>query len=158
MIVRMMWQGVVLAVVAAAAAIATWHWDPERPQPYLTAEAAGPDEVTVAEALALANDKDRGVVWIDARRRSVFEQGHIPGALLLNEEEWTDLMVPVVELLGQTDPRTVIVIYCDGKKCEASHNLRERILRFGVAEFDIRVLHGGWPAWKAAGGAVELSK
>lgn len=147
MILRILWQSAVLLLLAAAGAWATCQWHPERPELYLTSEPAGPDEITVADALAL--EKKEGVLWLDARRREQFEKGHIPGALLLNIHEWEDLMLPVINVLSD-GPRRTIVIYCDAQKCSASRELREKIINFGMGEFDIRVLHGGWPAWQAA--------
>jgi rhodanese-related sulfurtransferase len=148
MILRILWQSTLLLLLAGAAAWATYRWHPERPELYLTSERAGPNEITVRDALALA--KENGVIWIDARRRSEFEKGHIPGALLLNLDEWNDLMMPVVNVLGADDPRRTVIIYCDAQKCAASREMRERMLDFGLGDFDIRVLHGGWPAWQAA--------
>lgn len=152
MIVRLLWQSMLLLALGAAGGWATWKWNPERPELYLVSEQAGPDEITVAEAIAL--EKKDGVLWVDARRRSEYEKGHIPGALLLNVYEWDDLMMPVVHALGD-GPRRPVILYCDAQKCSASKELRQRMLDFGLGDFDIRVLHGGWPAWKAAGGGSE---
>ena len=97
--------------------------------------------------MALA--KSKGVIWLDARQRSEFEKGHIEGAHLLNESEWDDLMFSVVQVLDQDEPRHTIIIYCDAKKCEASRRLRDRLYELPLGDRDIRVLHGGWPAWQA---------
>lgn len=147
MILRILWQSAVLLLLAGAGAWATYQWHPGRPELYLISERAAPDEITVADAAAFG--KKDGVLWLDARRREQFDKGHIPGALLLNIYEWDDLMLPVINALGD-GPRRVVVIYCDGQKCSASRELREKIINFGLGEFDIRVLHGGWPAWQAA--------
>ena len=150
MILRILWQSALLLLLAAAGAWATWQWHPERPELYLTSEPAGPDEITAGEAIA--REKKEGVLWLDARRREEFDKGHIPGALLLNIYEWDELMMPVVNALGD-GPRRTVIIYCDAQKCAASRELREKVINFGLGEFDIRVLHGGWPAWQAATGA-----
>ena len=149
MILRILWQSAVLLLLASAGAWATFRWHPERPELYLISEPAGPDEITAADALAL--EKKEGIIWLDARRREQFNKGHIPGALLLNIYEWEDLMIPVVNALSD-GPRRTVIIYCDAQKCAASRELREKIINFGLGEFDIRVLHGGWPAWQAATG------
>jgi rhodanese-related sulfurtransferase len=148
MIGRILCQSTLLLALASAAAWATWRWHPDRPELYLVSEKAGPDEITVADAIAL--QKSRPVIWLDARQRPAFEKGHIAGALLLNMYEWDDLMLPFVKRLEEADPQTTIIVYCDAQKCEASREIRERILNFGLGEFEIRVLHGGWPAWVAA--------
>jgi len=150
MILRILWQSALLLVLASAAAWATWQWHPERPELYLVSERAGPDEITVTDAMAL--EKKEGVLWIDARRREQFDKGHIPGAMLLNTYEWDDLMLPVINALSD-GPRRPVIIYCDAQKCSASRELREKIINFGLGEFEIRLLHGGWPAWQAATGA-----
>ena len=148
MILRILWQSALILALGAAGAWATWKWHPERPELYLVSEdPAGPNEITITEALAL--EKKGGVLWIDARLRPQFDKEHIPGAVLLNLYEWEDLMVPLIQKLEESDGH-IIVIYCDSQKCTASKEIRERILNFGLREFDIRVLHGGWPAWKAA--------
>lgn len=148
MILRILRQSALLLLLAAAGAWATWRWHPERPELYLVAERAGPDEITVADAIAL--EKSNGVIWLDARQRSEFEKGHIPNALLLNTYEWNELMFPVVQLLDADEPRRTIVIYCDAQKCAASRELRDRLNELPLGERDIRVLHGGWPAWQKA--------
>jgi rhodanese-related sulfurtransferase len=149
MILRMLWQSALLLVLGAAGAWATWKWNPERPELYLIIEQAGPDEITVTEARKL--EKGKGVIWIDARTRSEFDKAHIPGALLLNLYEWEDLMVPVIETLKASEEERTIIVYCDSQKCGASREIREKMIGFGLGELDIRVLHGGWPAWQAAG-------
>jgi rhodanese-related sulfurtransferase len=148
MILRILWQSALLLLLAAAGAWATWCWNPERPELYLTGEEAGADEITLTEALALG--KERKVVWLDARTRTEFDKGHIPEALLFNLYEWEDLAPKVVELLSDSDSkRTVIVIYCDSPKCSASHDIAEKMKQLPLGDWDIRVLHGGWQAWKA---------
>lgn len=152
MILRILWQSALLLALAAAGAWATWRWHPERPELYLTGERAGPDEITVAHALAL--EKQKGVIWLDARVRAEFDKGHIPGAMLLNVYEWEELMFPVVQVLDADEPRRTIIIYCDAQKCATSRQLRDKLNELPIGERDIRVLHGGWPAWVAgvAGG------
>ncbi len=150
MILRIIWQGALLLLLAVGAAWATYRWHPERPELYLISELAGPDEITVSDAIAM--EKAQGVLWLDARRREQFDKGHIPGAMLLNIYEWEELMMPVVNALSD-GPRRTMIIYCDAQKCSSSRELREKIINFGLGEFDIRLLHGGWPAWKAAAGA-----
>jgi rhodanese-related sulfurtransferase len=148
MMLRMLWQSGLLLALAAAGALATWKWHPQRPELYLVTEQAGPDEITVTEALKL--EKGKGVIWIDARTRREFDKGHIPGAFLLNLYEWEDLMVPVIESIKASDEERTVVVYCDSQKCTASREIREKMIGFGLGDLDIRVLHGGWPAWRHA--------
>ena len=84
------------------------------------------------------------VQWVDARPRAKFEHAHIPGALLLNEDEWDTLIAP---FLDAWNPDKTIVVYCDGGSCEASHKVAERI-RTDLKIGNVYVLTGGWSAWQ----------
>ena len=108
------------------------QWNREEPL------AAG--EVRIAEARKWG-DK---VLWVDARSRAKFERKHIPGALLLNEDEWETLVGP---FLDAWDPDKEVVVYCDGGGCEASRAVAARMheeLKIG----NVHVLKGGWNAWQ----------
>ena len=150
MILRILGQSILLLLLAVAGAWATWRWHPARPELYLASERAGPDEITVPDALAL--EKQKGVIWLDARVRSEYDKGHIPGAHLLNLYEWEELMFPVAQVLDADESRHTIIIYCDAQKCATSRQLRDKLSELPLDDRDIRILHGGWPAWKAATG------
>ena len=83
------------------------------------------------------------VLWVDARSRAKFEREHLPGAVLLNEDEWETLIAPFLEAW---DPDRKVVVYCDGGRCEASAAVAER-LRSELKLPDVYVLEGGWRAW-----------
>lgn len=148
MIARSIWQTALLMSLASGAAWATWRWHPQRPELYLVSERAGPGEITLQDALAL--EQSKGVIWLDARPRAEFNKGHIPGAQLLNVYEWDELMFPFMQLLDEKGTGQTLIIYCDAQKCAASRELQEKLNELPLGELDIRVLHGGWPAWKAA--------
>ena len=64
MILRIVWQSALILALGVAGAWATWKWNPDRPELYLVSEdTAGPDEISVIEALAL--EKKGGVIWLD---------------------------------------------------------------------------------------------
>ena len=44
--------------------------------------------VTIADARGWGSN----AIWIDARPEEEFEQEHVPGALLLNEDRWNELL------------------------------------------------------------------
>lgn len=98
------------------------------------------NEVTLATAQSWG-DK---VLWVDARPRAKFEREHIPGAVLLNEDEWVRLVGP---FLDEWEPGKSIVVYCDGGSCDASHAVAQRIKEELQVESPIWVLHDGWDAW-----------
>ncbi len=94
--------------------------------------------------LATAREWGDRVQWVDARTRAKYERTHIPGALLLNEDEWDALVGP---FLDAWDADKTLVVYCDGGSCEASEKVAERIrneLKIG----GVYVLKGGWAAWE----------
>ena len=102
--------------------------------------ALGENEVTLVTAQSWG-DK---IVWVDARPRSKFERDHIPGAVLLNEDEWVRLVGP---FLDEWEPGKNIVVYCDGGSCDASHAVAKRIKEELQVESPVWVLHDGWDAW-----------
>ncbi len=124
----------------------TYLWHPQRPALYLTYETTNEGEISVDEARAAATDP--GVIWIDARTRRSFLAGHVLGALLLSRQEpdYDDLMLAVTEAI-QTAQTKLVIVYCDGKKCEASREAADMIRGFHPDADLVKVLHGGWPAW-----------
>ena len=105
------------------------------------AEPLAPGEVA-GETVRAWGDK---VQWVDARPRNKFETDHLPGALLLNEDEWSKL---VPAFLDAWDPDRPVVVYCDGGSCEASHAVAKR-LREELNIGEVYVLKGGLAQWRA---------
>ena len=83
------------------------------------------------------------VIWVDARPDNEFEGDHIPGAILLNEDRWTDLLP---QLLGQWSPEKKVVVYCSAQSCNASREVAKR-LRDEAQLRNVFVLDGGWEEW-----------
>ncbi|MEM9299033.1 MAG: rhodanese-like domain-containing protein [Bacteroidota bacterium] len=83
------------------------------------------------------------ILWLDAREVDDYEQEHIPGALLLNETSWDELIAQVFEA-WQPDMR--IVVYCSSAGCNASAKVAERLREDGLS--NVFVLKEGWEAWK----------
>ncbi len=101
---------------------------------------AAPKEGEVS--VALAKQWGEKVLWVDARLRAKFERKSIPGALLLNGEEWEAL---VAKFLDEWDPEKAIVVYGDGtgdNATEVANRLKEELKLEGVW-----ILQGGWDAW-----------
>lgn len=94
-------------------------------------------EVTLFEAI------DLQPIWVDARPRDQYDQGHIPGALLLNEDEWY-AQLPL--LLAEFQQDRAVVVYCSSLQCKSSHAVARRLRE--EADMEVRVLRGGWEAWK----------
>ena len=148
MIPRILLQSVILLALAAGAGALAYRFHPERPELYLTHETAAPGEITVAEAKARMAAGP--VVWLDARHEPEFRAGHIPGALLLNEYDWENLLIAAFPAITEAAEGTPVIIYCDGQQCAASRAVREKLQQTPLGDRELLILRGGWPAWQAA--------
>ena len=139
----------ILAGITLLAAAVTYFAHPHAPALYLQSETVKDGEILVAEARAAM--KAPGVIFIDARVKARFEAGHIPQALPLCESEpdYPAQLSVVADALQQAQEK-LTVVYCDGKKCQASHEIAEILRGFHPIPDNVKVLHGGWPAWQAA--------
>ena len=86
-----------------------------------------------------------GAIWIDARPQEEFEREHVPGALLLNEDRWNELLPA---MLAAWTPEKRVVVYCSAEGCGASRDVARR-LRKEAGLTNVFVLEGGWEAWLA---------
>jgi len=89
---------------------------------------------------------DRKALFLDARRSSVYAEGHIPGARSLPVWE-SDIDTRVKALFEEgLDQRAPVVIYCSGGNCEDSHMLAEKLYMVG---FDnVLIYKDGFPDWQ----------
>ena len=83
------------------------------------------------------------VIWVDARPDNEFERDHIPGAILLNEDRWNELLP---QFLAQWSPEKKVIVYCSAQSCNASREVAKR-LREEAQLKDVFVLDGGWEEW-----------
>ncbi|HEY8184060.1 MAG TPA: rhodanese-like domain-containing protein [Thermoanaerobaculia bacterium] len=94
----------------------------------------------------------KGVLFLDARRTSVYEQGHITGARPFSVWE-SDIDEKVNKLFTErSDPRDQnlpIVIYCSGGDCEDSHMLAQKL--WGIQFNNVYVYKDGFPDWQKRG-------
>lgn len=96
---------------------------------------------------------DRKALVLDARRSSVYEQGHIAGAKSISVwEADVDDKVAAMAMAG-LDGNAPIVIYCSGGNCEDSHMLADKL--FGVGFNNVYVYKDGFPDWQKNGAPVE---
>lgn len=141
-------QTLVLLALATAAGALVWKFHPDRPELYVTHEAAGPGEITVLEARAKA--AAGLVVWLDARHEKEFLTGHIPGALLLNVYDWENLLIAAFPSITEAAEGVPVIIYCDGQECAASREVRDKLRQTPLGDRELLILRGGWPAWQSA--------
>lgn len=138
-------QALILLLLAVAAAWGTHAWHPRSPALYLVQEPLRDDEVSMQ---AIQERWKGDVLWIDARIQEQFDAGHVPGALLLNEQKFDEQLFGHLDTLqANTKP---VIIYCSAAKCEASRHVLERLKQTLPVE-NVFVLKGGWQAWKVAG-------
>ena len=124
---------VVLALLPAIGQAVYYHGRVSWDKP-----AVAKDEVELAQAQAWGTT----VLWVDARPDAQFQQAHIPNAISLNEDRWSELLPDVISAsLGKR-----VVVYCSSQSCAASHEVARR-LRDEAGMPDVFVLHGGWETW-----------
>ena len=146
-----------LPVTATTKPVATPPAQPPAASSDLSRFAPHPDkayvEISGADVAALHAAK---ALFLDARRTSVYEQGHIAGARSVSVWE-SDLEEKVRKLFDErSDPREqakAIIIYCSGGDCEDSHMLAEKL--WGIQFNNLYVYKDGFPDWQKRGGTVH---
>ena len=118
---------------------------PLRAQPEPSAAKADAD-ITVHDAA----EQLGAVLFVDARSRAAYDEGHLPGAVSL---PWEAFETAFGEVAAALIPGIPLVTYCEGGDCIISH-LLARSLRQGGYD-DVRTLAGGFEAWIEAGFPVE---
>ncbi len=97
-----------------------------------------------------------GALFLDARRTSVYEEGHIAGSRSFSVWE-SDIDDKVNKLFEErpdpADQNKPIVIYCSGGACEDSHMLAQKL--WGIQFNNVYVYKDGFPDWQKRGGAVR---
>jgi rhodanese-related sulfurtransferase len=103
-------------------------------------------EIGTEDALQLFGEKR---LFLDARRTSVYADGHIPGArsFPIWESDIADRVKAFYE--EGLDQNAPIVIYCSGGDCEDSHMLAEKLYMVGFN--NLLVYKDGFPGWQKRG-------
>lgn len=112
------------------------------------AEAEQPLQVGLATVVSLV--EARSALVVDARERSEFAEGHIPGAVNLPYDEAIRDPAPLAKLDAGGHP---ILVYCSGTRCDASRMLAEMLVR-DFRKRNVLVYEGGFTEWAAAGKSV----
>lgn len=95
---------------------------------------------------------EQGKPFIDARHLDEYMAGHVPNAYQLSADEL--LQGKGQMWLGALDKNDVIVIYCGGGACDASHNLYNYLTKsFGFTK--CLIMTDGLPGWTAAGHSID---
>jgi rhodanese-related sulfurtransferase len=88
------------------------------------------------------------IIVVDARTRSAYAAGHIPGAINLPHREMNPVSTATL------DRDKVYVVYCDGIGCNGSTKGAYQLARLG---FRVKELLGGLDWWHRDGHPVEIS-
>ncbi len=86
-----------------------------------------------------------GAIWVDARPENEFSREHVPGAILLNEERWEELLPPFLSIWS---PDKKVVVYCSTQSCNLALEVARRLRnQTQPAMQNVYVLKGGWEEW-----------
>lgn len=89
-------------------------------------------------------------LFVDARSRENYEEGHIPGAISLPVGQFNELIDAFIDQHSFDQP---LVTYCSGRTCEDSLNLAQLLLDFGFN--NVKVFIDGLPGWEAEDYPIE---
>jgi len=90
------------------------------------------------------------IIFIDARNEELFDEGHIPGAHLIDYYNWDEYISPALKALEKARK---IVVYCVGGDCEDSRYVASALWDYGYR--NIMVYEDGFDHWRSAGLPVE---
>jgi rhodanese-related sulfurtransferase len=97
--------------------------------------------IPIIEAREAFNKKQ--AVFLDARDKELFDQGHIKGAKNLPWHSVDDYFIDIAASLGKD---VQIITYCDGETCDLSHELALFVKQMGFS--NVKVLVNGWAVWQ----------
>ena len=100
----------------------------------------------INDYLELLYEEEAYVVILDSRRKSSYEDGHIPGAYLANHYQQEKYLPNLKEALQRAP---IIIIYCNGGSCEDSIFLaRDLVYKHDIPSEAIHIYEGGIAEWK----------
>lgn len=99
---------------------------------------------------------DGSAIVLDSRKRSEYVASHIPGARNAAPRPGAPRseFVAEVERVAGGDKTKPLVLYCNGRFCQASRRLSEQLVAAGFT--NVRRYQLGIPVWRALGGVTEI--
>ena len=85
-------------------------------------------------------------VFLDARSRDDFMEGHIKGAVSLPVNRFDE---EIESLMNKYPLSTYFITYCSGRECNDSHELAQHLLAAGYE--NVSVFIDGYPGWRNEG-------
>jgi rhodanese-related sulfurtransferase len=148
-LLRAVWQGGAFLLVAVVLGLTVNQLRPGKLA--LVADWSPRAQLTLAsdDSLAISLDEAEAMflaqfaVFLDARSREQYSEGHIKGAYSL---PWEEFERSTGEVPAGIPPETTVITYCDGESCNLSKELAFALLERGYV--NIRVLVNGWSLWK----------
>ena len=89
--------------------------------------------------------QDKTAVFIDARSEEEYEKGHVPGAMLVNVDNFEEKISALTAILPYD---TMMISYCSGRGCESSLEVAGLLKDAGYTR--VNVFYGGWQYWQKA--------
>lgn len=93
------------------------------------------------------------IVFVDARNRPLYEEGHIPAAYRFDHFYPQETLA---EVLPAALAAQWVMVYCNGGDCEDSEFAATFLRDAGVPSDRLRVYAGGLEEWQAAGLPIEI--
>jgi rhodanese-related sulfurtransferase len=109
------------------------------------------DELEIEDVTYAKTLYDSGnVLFVDARSREDYKDGHVKGAYSLPVGDFDEQIDEFLERFALDRP---IVTYCSGRTCEDSHHLAQLLISRGYQNTSVMI--DGFPGWKDEGYPVE---
>ena len=112
-------------------------------------ESREPVAITLKQAYKLFNEK---VLFVDARDFVEYKISHIKGAISLPYYDF-DKYKSVLDTIPLQTP---LVAYCDGKECDLSIMLSDKLYELGYGK--VYIFYAGWNDWQNANYPVDHDK
>ncbi|UCG17301.1 MAG: rhodanese-like domain-containing protein [Phycisphaerales bacterium] len=94
-------------------------------------------------------------LFVDARNRDEYNNGHIPGALLVDHYRLEKYLPDALPLIKQAER---LMLYCEGGDCEDSFFLAQALIIRGVDPDKLYIFKGGWEQWEANDMPIEQAE
>jgi rhodanese-related sulfurtransferase len=150
-------QAAALAFIAVVLALAfnnfraqglplTTDWSPEA-----RLKTAAGDSLILSAEQAWEFHLTREALFVDARSPQLYAEGHIAGALNV---PWQDVDRYLDSFFKKvTDPKAIVIAYCDGESCSLSEDLALELRDMGYS--NVKVILNGMTVWKTRGYPIE---
>ncbi len=127
--------------------------DPDRP---FSLDDLG-EMITIDQAVKIYNlpyedPQAPQVIFLDARSREKYDRSHILSAYHVTPESFFNGTLP--DDIDFWPKDSIIVVYCDGGECDASHLVEARLEQQKGFE-RIYLIEAGFPGWQSAGLPTE---